>query len=134
MLGCMRWVTLLTVLLGLGFTPIMAADLPVVTENSAPDDRELTHFVSAFVRLIGVQHGYMMMMHQESDPIRLAEMKRHAAEDMISAVERNGLSVERYNAIAIALKQDPNMQDRVASILHQMANSSGDGTVPPDED
>ena len=118
---------LLTVLWGLSFAPAAA-------ENSAPDDRELTNFVSAFVRLIGVQHGYMMMMNDESDPERLAEMKRHAVEDMVSAVEKNGLSVERYNAIVIALKQDPEMQDRVASILHQMANTPDSGVVPPDED
>ncbi|MDA8232983.1 MAG: DUF4168 domain-containing protein [Magnetospirillum sp.] len=87
-----------------------------------PDDHELQNFVTAFVRLIGVQHGYMMMMEGEDDPVRLAEMKRHAVEDMTAAVQKDGMSVARYNAIAQALQNDRKLQGRVEAILHQMAD------------
>jgi Domain of unknown function (DUF4168) len=110
------------------------ADAPAAILNPAPDDHELSRFVSAFVRLIGVQHGYMMMMHDENDPVRIAEMKRQAVEDMTSAVEKDGMTVERYNAIAIALKQDTALQGRVESILHEMADAPDSGAAPPEED
>jgi len=92
-----------------------------------PDDHELTTFVSALVRLVGVQHGYMMMMQNEEDPARLDEIKHHAIEDMTTAVQQDGMSIDRYNAIATALKSDTGLQGRVESILRELADNPDDG-------
>ncbi len=91
-----------------------------------PDDAELGHFVAAFVKLVGVQHGYMVMMENESDPAKVEEMKHHALEDMTNAVQSQGMTVARYNAIATALETDPDLQTRVESILRQMAAAPDD--------
>lgn len=99
-------------------------------EAAAPGDGELSNFVAAFVRLIGVQHGYMVMMQEEDDPGRLAEMKRDAVTDMTSAVERDGMSVDRYNEIALAVRDDPELQGRVEAILQQMASDPAARPAP----
>lgn len=96
--------------------------------ETRPGDGELSTFVAAFVRLIGVQHGYMVLMQDEQDPSRLEEMKRDAVTDMTAAVERDGLSVDRYNQIALAVRDDPDLQGRVEAILQQMAS---DPSAPP---
>lgn len=96
--------------------------------QAAPGDGELSSFVAAFVRLIGVQHGYMVLMQDERDPARLEEMKRDAVTDMTAAVERDGLSLDRYNQIALAVRDDPGLQGRVEAILQQMAS---DPSAPP---
>lgn len=92
-----------------------------------PDDGELTEFVAAFVRLVGVQHGYMMLMQSEEDPAKLEDLKTSAIEDMTTAVEQDGLSVDRYNQIATALRSDTELQGRVEGIMQQMAET------PPEE-
>lgn len=86
-----------------------------------PDDGELTDFVAAFVRLVSVQHGYMMLMQEEQDPARLEELKSSALVDMEEAVRKDGMSVDRYNQIALALREDPDLQQRVEGILQQLA-------------
>lgn len=93
------------------------------TEGPRPDDRELSDFVAAFVRLMGVQHGYMMLMQDEQDPARLEEMKQSAVTDMTQAVEKDGLTVDRYNQIALAVRDDPDLQGRVETILQQLAEA-----------
>lgn len=90
-------------------------------EQGNPNDGELSAFVAAFLRLIGVQHGYMMMMRDENDPARLEEIKDNALADMKSAVERDGLTVDRYNQIAVSVRDDPSLRDRVEGILQQLA-------------
>lgn len=111
-------------------TPAAAARDPSTSdqsEQSAPDDGELSAFVAAFLRLIGVQHGYMMLMRDENDPARLEEIKQSALVDMKSAVERDGLSVDRYNQIAVSVRDDPGVRDRVEGLLQQLAaDPSGD--------
>lgn len=102
--------------------------LPPSTERGPgevvkPDDRELSDFVNAFVRLMGVQHGYMMMMRDEQDPARLEAMKESAVADMTRAVEKDGMSVDRYNQIAMAVRDDPELQNRVEAILEQLAET-----------
>lgn len=94
---------------------------------NAPDDGELSAFVASFLRLIGVQHGYMMLMRDENDPARLEEIKHSALTDMKSAVERDGLSVARYNEIALTVRDDPDVRGRVESLLQQMAATPPDG-------
>lgn len=86
-----------------------------------PDDSELTNFVAAFVRLMGVQHGYMMLLQQEEDPTRVEELKEAAVTDMEAAIEQDGMSVDRYNSIALAIRDDPQLQNRVEGIIDQLA-------------
>ena len=97
-----------------------AAEDQVVKEQ--PNDGELTNFVAAFVRLIGVQHGYMMMMQDEEDPNRLENIKQSAISDMTAAVEQDGLTVDRYNEIALAVRDNPELQGKVETMLQQLAS------------
>jgi hypothetical protein len=122
------------VVLGVAFAPlavIKAEDRPDVSPNpqaatveqgQIPDDRELTSFVSAFVRLMGVQHGYMMLISQEPDPMRVEQLKAQAVTDMEDAIQQDGMSVDRYNTIALAIREDPALQGRVEGILQQLAS------------
>lgn len=96
---------------------------PPAAAQTRPDDRELSNFVAAFVRLIGVQHGYMMLVQQEEDPSRLEAMKAQAMVDMTEAIERDGLSIDRYNQIAVAVRDDPQLQGRVETMLQQLAEN-----------
>lgn len=103
------------------------------TPEAAPDDGELTSFVTAFVRLIGVQHGYMVLMQNEQDPSQLEAIKQNAMEDMTAAVEQDGLSVDRYNQIALAVREDPQLQGRVETILEQLAAAPDEQPAPEGE-
>lgn len=106
-----------------------------VEQATAPDDGELSAFVAAFMRLIGVQHGYMMLMRDENDPAKLQEIKQSALVDMKSAVERDGLTVDRYNQIALSVRDDPAVRSRVEGLLQQMASDpSGEEPGGADEE
>lgn len=111
-----------------------APSQPGETLESSPDDGELSNFVAAFVRLIGVQHGYMMRLQDEEDPHRLDSIKRDALNEMTAAVEQDGLSVDRYNEIALAVRDDPDLQNRVEAILQQLASDPTTEQPAPEEE
>jgi len=119
-------------------TPVVAAvdDAgPLAQQQAAtPDDSELSAFVAAFLSLVGVQHGYMMMLRDEEDPARLEEIKQSAMTDMKSAVEQDGLTVDRYNQIALSVRDDPALRDKVQTLLQQMAAGPSDEQVNPDDE
>lgn len=125
--------------LALAVSPPAAATADTDTGQPAgqatPDDGELSAFVAAFLRLVGVQHGYMMLMRDENDPTRLEQIKQSAVMDMKTAVERDGLSVDRYNQIALTVRDDPEVRGRVEGLLQQMAaDPSGEGDAGPDSE
>lgn len=91
--------------------------------TQTPDESELSDFVAAFIRLMGVQHGYMILMQDEQSPERLEQMKDSAVADMTEAVERDGLTVDRYNQIALAVRDSPELQGKVETILQQLAEA-----------
>lgn len=126
--------SVLLLALALAFsTPAAAAVEPSVgeqAEQGAPDDGELSAFVAAFLRLVGVQHGYMMLMRDENDPGKLEEIKRDALVDMKSAVERDGLTVDRYNQIALTVRDNPDVRGRVEGLLQQMAADPSEEDAP----
>ncbi|MCR6629553.1 MAG: DUF4168 domain-containing protein [Magnetospirillum sp.] len=101
---------------------------------ATPDDGELSAFVAAFLRLIGVQHGYMMVMRDEQDPARLEEIKQSALMDMKSAVEQDGMTVDRYNQIALSVRDDPGLRDRVEGMLQQLAAEPSGPAPQADEE
>lgn len=108
---------------------------PQAEQAAAPDDGELSNFVAAFLRLVGVQHGYMMLMRDENDPAKLQQIKQSALVDMKSAVERDGLTVDRYNQIALSVRDDPSVRTRVEGMLQQMASDpSGEEPGGADEE
>jgi hypothetical protein len=129
---------LLTVATGLALGPPVAAALPSTVaaqdggaEQGAAEaltppanDAELGSFVNAFVRLIGVQHGYLMLMQGEDDSSRLEQLRASAMQDMTAAVQKDGMSIDRYNQIAGALRTDTELQGRVEAMLEQLAQSA----------
>lgn len=121
----MKYTALWIVMAALSLTPpALARDTPSIdgsTEAAQPNDRELGNFVSAFVRLVGVHHGYLLLMRDEDDPGKLAQLRRSAVSDMKAAVEHDGLSIARYNQIAMAVRSNPDLQGRVEGILQQLA-------------
>jgi len=54
--------------------------------------------------------------------------------DMKSAVEQDGLTVDRYNQIALSVRDDPALRDKVQTLLQQMAAGPSDEQVNPDDE
>lgn len=80
-------------------------------------DQQLEQFADAQVSIIEIQQDFSARLQGVEDPERAQELQVQANEEMTSAVDEAGLDVESFNAIAMAIQNDPELQQRLTEML-----------------
>ncbi|OOG23505.1 hypothetical protein B1C78_11275 [Thioalkalivibrio denitrificans] len=83
------------------------------------DPDTLDRFVDAFVEVQHIREDFAERLQGVESEADAQAMQQEAQEEMISAVEDNGLSVEEYNQVAMALQQDPAMMQQVQQMAQE---------------
>jgi hypothetical protein len=83
------------------------------------DPQTLDAFVDAFVAVQHIREDFAERLQGVSDETEAQAMQQEAQEEMISAVEENGLNVEEYNQVAMALQSDPAMMQQVQQMAEE---------------
>ncbi len=86
-------------------------------QQEAPDvdlsDEDIDTFVEAFVSVQEVREDFADRLQEAEDETEAQEMQQEAQDEMVSAVEDAGMSVEEYNEVAMALQNDPELMQEV---------------------
>lgn len=80
-------------------------------------DQQLEQFVEAQVAIIEIQQDFSGRLQEVEDPERAHELQVQANEEMTTAVAEAGLDVESFNSIAMAIQNDPELQQRLTAML-----------------
>ena len=114
--------SLILLALALAFAGSVAAqerELP--GQQAAPDiqvtDQQLEQFVDAQTAIVEIQQDFSAQLEQVDDPEKAHELQVEANEEMTGAVEDAGLTVESYNQIAMAIQNDPELQERLTRMI-----------------
>jgi hypothetical protein len=91
---------------------------PAAAPTVEVDDSQLNLFVEAQTEVIKISEKWNARMQEAESPEAAQEIRGQAHEEMVSAVEDAGLSVEEFNQIATAAQADPELQNRLRS-MHQ---------------
>ncbi|MBA3979352.1 MAG: hypothetical protein C0462_01995 [Alcanivorax sp.] len=94
---------------GQGFAPDAAA-----TEVS---DDELEKFASAHKQVEEIREKYVSEAQAADDPEKVAEVQMNMQQEMVQAVQDEGLDVGTYNRIAQMLPYDDELRQRVEGML-----------------
>lgn len=108
-------------LLPLGFAqeaPVESTVPPMATPQiPSPNDEQLNQFVVATQKINEVAEAYQEQFSKaETDEERLSAMQE-ADEKAMAIVEKEGLTVEEYNEISMAIQQDEKLRDRVDKLM-----------------
>lgn len=87
------------------------------TQNTDFNDQELKQFVSAQEGINGIRDEYMEKIEAADSQQTAQELQMEANEEMISVIEDAGIDVQTYNAIATAYNSEPDVRDRVDSMM-----------------
>jgi hypothetical protein len=102
-----------------------SATTPSAMEESLPKaedftDTDIKNFADAQDELSGIQQDYLARIHTESaNPDKAVQLEMEAQQKMVSAVQANGLSVDRYNDIAQVAQYDKELQQRILQHLEK---------------
>ena len=127
---------LLTALLCLGFTaPILAAEEPGSTAGNGDtaaseadlqfSDQQLESFVAAALELRAIRQEWGPKIQSAESEEAASAMRSEGVEEMKAAVIDHGLKPETYNQIGQAVREDPQLQQRVTDIAQSMQPGGG---------
>lgn len=92
----------------------MQQQQPPQTEVS---EAELLQFATAQMQISEIQQDFAGRLQGVEDPEKAHELQIKANEEMTEAVEDAGLDVESFNTIAMAIQNDPELQQRLTAML-----------------
>jgi GTP1/Obg family GTP-binding protein len=99
---------------GLAQTPPAQSPQPEQIEVS---DKELKQFVAAQSEVSGIQQDFSGRLQGVEDPNEAQTLRAEANEEMVQAVQDAGLDVESFNRIALAVRNDPELQQKVSTLV-----------------
>lgn len=82
-------------------------------------DQQLQQFADAQMEIAGIQQDFSGRLQEVEDPEKAQELQRQANEEMTTAVEDAGLDVESFNQIAMAIQNDPELQQQLTQMLQE---------------
>ncbi|WP_026287448.1 DUF4168 domain-containing protein [Thioalkalivibrio sp. ALJ24] len=98
-----------------GGAPPEGGGAPMQQEAPEVDlsDEDIDTFVEAFVSVQQVREDFADRLQEAEDETQAQQMQQEAQDEMVSAVEDAGMSVEEYNEVAMALQNDPELMQEV---------------------
>jgi hypothetical protein len=80
---------------------------------------QLESFASAVLEVQEIRSKWQTQLQGTENAEKAQELQAQAGAEMVSAVEEKGLTVETYNAIATAARDNPALADRIGKLLQQ---------------
>lgn len=109
--------------LGLAGTPLLVAqDVSPSTQpgqQTQYDDQTLKSFASAYIKVNEIREAYTPFIEQTENPEMAAKYQRDANEAMVKAIQEQGLDMETYNALALAVANDPELSEKVKKLVER---------------
>ncbi len=98
-------------------------------EASFSDD-QLSQYASARSEIKEVSQSFRGDMQEAENKKEAQKLRKEMQEAMVGAVESSGLSVEDYNKITKAVRQDKELQSKVRSMMESKEGQAGnDGSA-----
>ena len=102
----------------------VAQETASTQQQAAPEtievsDQQLQQFAEAQEDLAGIQQEFSARLQEVEDPEKARDIQREANQEMTTAVEDAGLNVQSFNQIAMAIQNDPELQQQLTSMLQQ---------------
>ncbi|MDZ7790022.1 MAG: DUF4168 domain-containing protein [Xanthomonadales bacterium] len=80
-------------------------------------DQQLEQFADAQMEIASIQQDFSSRLQNVEEPEKARDLQREANEEMTAAVEEAGLDVESFNQIAMAIQNDPELQQKLTEML-----------------
>jgi hypothetical protein len=104
--------------------PIQAQDSPPQqsqppTQQFEPSQDQLASFASAVLQVQQIRSKWQTRMQDADSAEKTQEFQTQATAEIVSAVQERGLTVETYNAIATAARDNPELVSRIVKLMEQ---------------
>lgn len=123
--------------IGMSLAPIALAQTPAPdVQQRAPNvqqptpaysDTELKTFAVAALEVLRINDVYLPKLKMAASPQEQQEVERTASDEMVKAVEKEGMSVTRYKEIMSHAEAHPEIAARVIKHMKEAQSATGAG-------
>ncbi|HEY7496170.1 MAG TPA: DUF4168 domain-containing protein [Candidatus Tectomicrobia bacterium] len=89
------------------------------TQQPELSQSQLESFASAVLQVREIRTKWQSRLQGAENAEKAQELQTQATAEMVSAVEEKGLTVETYNAIATAARDNPELAVRIAKLMEK---------------
>lgn len=109
----------LTLALSFGVTAVAQDYEPAPPDMNQPEitDKDLEKFIEAQGEINTIREDFSARLTEAPDSEAAQQLQSQANVEMTQAVEDAGLEVDTFNRIAVAVQENPALQERVAEIV-----------------
>jgi len=86
---------------------------PQQAESIDVSEQQLQSFAEAQSAIMDIQNDFTQRMQNAENPEAANQLRQQANEEMVAAVESAGLEVDTFNSIAMAIQNDPELQQKL---------------------
>jgi hypothetical protein len=101
--------------------PVLAQTQESMPSEAAPaadvTDAELIRFANAMNAVGGIREQYSQRIQESADADEAQQLQQEAMDKMTTAVEDTGMTVDEYNSIATALRDDEQLLERLQNLV-----------------
>ena len=80
-------------------------------------DKKLEKFADSLGEIMDIRQDFTAKLEEIGDPAEAQQLQQQANQKMMKTVEDNDLSIEEYNAINQAVQNNPQLRDKVISMI-----------------
>ncbi|WP_407294458.1 DUF4168 domain-containing protein [Stutzerimonas zhaodongensis] len=88
-----------------------------VMQASDISDKKLEKFADSLGEIMEIRQDFTAKLEEIGDPAEAQQLQQQANQQMMKTVEDNDLSIEEYNAINQAVQNNPQLRDKVISMI-----------------
>lgn len=88
-----------------------------VMQASDISDKKLEKFADSLGEIMEIRQDFTAKLEEIGDPAEAQQLQQQANQKMMKTVEDNDLSIEEYNAINQAVQNNPQLRDKVISMI-----------------
>lgn len=80
-------------------------------------DQQLEQFADSYLDILDIQQDFTQRLEQTEQPEQAQQLQQEANQEMVQAIEDNGLDVQEYTEIARAMDTDPQLRQQVVELV-----------------
>jgi len=125
-----RWTLLTTIafaVLGASWVPVVSAQAPgspavqPPQQASSYSDSELKSFALAALNVQRIRNLYLPRLDAAKTPEQEQEVRKAATDEIVQAIEGEGMTVRQYREISTQVQQSPELAKRVQEHVRDAA-------------
>lgn len=83
-------------------------------------EQDLQSYASAALKVETISKSAQDQIRTSKDVAATDDIQKKAQKDAVAAVKQEGLTVEKYNEIAVAMRSDPAVRDKVMDYVSKL--------------